>query len=110
MAAEDLPRILRFARLRSGRRRPPGSTRQSTPAAGRFRCPRRPPDCEGPAIHPAALLAHGLDVALAAKVLPRADAHGVRGFRDQTTVRRLRPFLRRAASTLRPPRVDFRAR
>src|SRR6478609_6100005 len=28
----------------------------------------------------------------------------------QTTVRRLRPFLRRAARTLRPPRVALRAR
>jgi hypothetical protein len=29
---------------------------------------------------------------------------------DQTTVRRLRPFRRRAASALRPPRVELRAR
>ena len=69
-----------------------------------------PPDGEGPAIHADTFLSDVADVALAAKVLPRAETHGDRNSRNQTTVRRLRPFLRREASTLRPPRVDFRAR
>lgn len=42
------------------------------------------------------------------RVAPNRGEGGPAG--RQTTVRRLRPLARRAASTLRPPRVDLRAR
>ncbi len=42
------------------------------------------------------------------RVAPNRGKGGPAG--RQTTVRRLRPLARRAASTLRPPRVDLRAR
>src|SRR6478609_4012112 len=73
--------------------------------AGRFRggtgAPRKQ---EGAAVHAAALFADRAEFNHAPQALAGAQMH------FQTTVRRLRPFLRRAARTLRPPRVALRAR
>lgn len=65
------------------------------------------------AIDAASLLTNRLKIATPPQMLVRTETpicpcggHE----RNQTTVRRLRPFLRRLAMTWRPPRVDIRAR
>lgn len=72
---------------------------------------------KGAAIVAAPLGADVVEIRRPTQVLVGAEAHGARpsGGTDppaflQTTVRRLRPFARRAARTLRPPLVALRAR
>src|SRR5688572_3153881 len=82
-----------------------GSHHPDASGTGRFRGGADPPrELKGPAVHAAALFADSAKFNRAPQALAGAQAH------RQTTVRRLRPFLRRAARTLRPPRVALRAR